>query len=106
MRGGRGPDLAAAVSERMSTRPNWLNAAFGLHDDSSREDVLRAIALLDRTPVELPLPNCEPARSREAFRWRAAGNGRFIDSSAFDPMRLTPEYAARPIATGRRSSIG
>jgi hypothetical protein len=33
----RGSGLAAAVSDRMSTRPDWLNAAFGLHDDSSRE---------------------------------------------------------------------
>jgi hypothetical protein len=74
----RGSSLAAAVSDGMSTRPDWLNAAFGLHDDSSREDILRAVAQLDRTPAELPLPEHEPARSREASRRRSARNGLFV----------------------------
>jgi hypothetical protein len=62
----------------MSTRPDWLNAAFGLRADSSREDVLRSIEQLDRTPAELPLPAQEPARSREASRRRFARNGLFV----------------------------
>jgi hypothetical protein len=89
-------------SSKMSTRPEWLNAAFCIDENSTRAEIARTVLCqLDRKHVELPLPRVEPARSRELFRRSAAKRGLTVGFRPDADARTAPtDRICRPSNDG------